>query len=194
MSLRSIALRVGILLLSACAGGGDTIGPPGEIGENLKISYFRAMVDPRAKKMEPTYRVVMSSSWKNNMGESPKEPFPKAAPGRIYVGFLSDTEMARYFKVLRDFGIYRLKGRNPDEFRPEELKRLSADPKEAGFTRVFTIGTDKWSRSYYYKDHHVPGGEELIPIFTKCESFVARVCETSVNASVISEPLIPGRR
>lgn len=193
--LRRPALAA-LLLLSACASSGapreEAAAPAEEVGEILKISYFRGLQDGRTKRLEPIYRVVMSKSWQDRIGESPREPLARAAPGRIYVGFLEDAEMQTYFRKLREFGIDKLKSRPPAEFNPEEFQRLAVDPNRNSYTRVFTIGTDKWAKSYYYADHHVPGGEPLIPIFTKCEAFVSRACENSINVRTMTDPL-PGR-
>src|ERR1051325_11417935 len=75
-----------------------------EIGDILKISYFRGLPDGKTKKPEPIYRVIMSESWRDRVGESPREPLAKAAPGKLYVGFLSDAEVASYFQKLQEFG------------------------------------------------------------------------------------------
>lgn len=181
-----------LALLGAAAAGcsGAADDAPVE-GKALKISYFRAFPEAKTKKLEPTYRVVMSNSWRDQVGEGPREPFPKAAPGRIYLAFLTDLEMVRHMKLLEDFGIGKLKARKPEEFRAEELSRLSMDPKETSFTRVFTVGTNSWHKSYYYRDHHVPGGEALIPVFTKVEAAVSRICENSIHVRTMTEPIPP---
>jgi hypothetical protein len=168
-----------------CARGGDGAATP----KAIKISYFRSLPEPKTKKLEATYRVVMSNSWRDLVGEGPREPFPKAAPGKYFAAFLTDREMERHVALLESFGLGRLIARKPEEFRPEELNRLSLDPREASFTRIFTVGSDREHRSYYYKDHHKPGSEALISVFTKIEAAVSRICESSILIRTMTEPL-----
>jgi hypothetical protein len=183
--------REAMLALLGAAAGGCSRGGGGadEEPKALKISYFRALPEPKTKKLEPTYRVVMSNSWRDRVGEGPREPFPKAAPGRIYLAFLSDRDVAKHLALLEGFGLSRLKPRKPEEFRPEELNRLSLDPKETSFTRIFTVGDEKSHRSYSYRDHHKPGLEELIPVFTKIEAAVSRICESAILVRTMTDPL-----
>jgi len=198
MSSRSIisripALSVLVAYLSACAGEGGTSVGGGSSDEIaiLKISYFRALPEPRTKKLEPTYRVVMSKSWQDRIGDSPKEPLARAAPGKIYMGYVSDAEMVRFVRKLKEFGIDDLKSRNPAELKPEDFNRASLDPQRSSFIRVFTVGDEKGAKSYlYFQDNQT--SEEVIKKFIKCEAFISRVCENSINVRMMTDPL-PGR-
>jgi hypothetical protein len=170
--------------LAGCSGGLDTspLDP-----RPMKISYFRAYPDPKTKKLEATYKVVMSNGWKERMGEGPREPFPKAAPGKIYSGFVTDRELARVFELLEDNGLGKLKARTPEEYRPELLYKQALDPEKSAFTRIFTVGTDKGHKSYAYADHHLTDRET----FAKCETIVSRICEHSMWIKTSTEPLAP---
>lgn len=172
----------GVLSAPGCGGGPETQEEP-----ILKISYYRAYTDPRTKQLEASYRVVMSNSWKDRVGESPRDPLVRAAPRKLYSGFLPDAEMAKYVKLLREFGIEDLPPVNTEDLKPEELHRLALDPKQTSYTRVITIGTDKWQRSYLYASVHRPGGEKLIPIFTKCEALVTRIVEYSIQTRIYTD-------
>ncbi len=55
----------------------------------LRIAYFRANPNVKTKKPEPTYRVVMSESWRERFGENPVDPLIMAAPGKVFKGFRS---------------------------------------------------------------------------------------------------------
>ena len=186
---RVLVVNVLLMAVPGCGGGGaDERGEslPGS-GEILKISYFRAYTDPRTKQLEATYRAVMSNSWKDRVGESPRDPIVRAAPRKLYTGFLTDSEMAKYLKLLQDFGIEKLPPVNTEELRPDELNRLALDPRTTAYTRVITVGTDKWQKSYRYSDVHLPGSEKLIPIFTKCEALVTRVVEYSIQTRIYTD-------
>jgi hypothetical protein len=192
MSLRIIASRWALLallatFLSGCAG--EDSGSPDGIAI-LKLSYFRSMPDPRSKKLEPTFRTVMSESWRDRMGDGPREPLAKAAPGKIYMGYVSDVEMTRYLKRLREFGIDDLKSMDPAEVKPDDFNRLAQHPQESSFTRIFTVGSDKGSKSYWFRQQQT--SKDLIEKFVKCEAFISRACENSIQVRTLTDPL-PGR-
>src|SRR6185295_12224220 len=104
MSSRTIASRLSwIALLAAlapaCSGGSGGSAVPTTSSEDpivIKISYFRALQEPKTRRLEPHFRVVMSDSWKDRMGESPREPLARAAPGKVYSGFQPDAQMVRW--------------------------------------------------------------------------------------------------
>ncbi len=178
------------LAFLGCGGGGGAREELPEAGEILKISYFRANPDPRTKMLEPTYRVVMSNSWKDRVGESPKDPIVRAAPRKLFSGFLTDAEMAKYLALLKKNGIEKLHSRNTEELKPEELNRLALDSKATSYTRVITIATDKWQKSYLYSDQHTRDVEEskrLIPVFTTCEAIVTRIVEYSIQTRIYTD-------
>ena len=178
MSTRSIAYSFGLAaFLVGCGDGGTAVrpseeGPPGEV---LKISYFRVNLEPKTKRPEPTYRVVVSESWRQVMGESPREPFAKAAPNKVFRGSANDPKMAKYIRDLRGLGLDRLKARNPDDFNPTELHQKAMNPQSSDFTRVITVGTDKSAKSYYYPDQQT--SKDLIEIFYKCELLVSAIMD-----------------
>ncbi len=185
------AAGIGIALLASCGGGpsGPEVRPEGE-PRPFKLSHFRSYEDQRTKKLAPTYRVVMSNGWKDRMGEGPREPLMSAAPRAQYVGYADDEKMAYYFRTLQEYGVEKLEGRNPDTLKPQELAALSQHPTLHAFHRVFTLGTDRGAKSYYYMDHHVPGKERLLEIFLKCELYVVSVMQGhSVQTRVWSNPV-----
>jgi hypothetical protein len=188
-SRRGAFLPLLAALLSAC-GGGSGPGPSSDDPIILKISYFRALPDPKTKRLEPNYRVVMSESWHDRMGEGPREPLAKAAPGRIYMGYVPDVRMAKYMSRLKEFGMDDLKSRNPDELKPDDFGRLAINPQETNFTRIFTVGNEKGAKSYYFRDQQT--SKESIEKFVKCEAFIMRACEYAINVQSRSDPL-PGR-
>src|SRR5215831_2295254 len=110
MSWQSTVCRltaVGVALaLSSC--GGTEVRPedvPG--GDILKISYYRVNVEAKTRRPEPTYRVVLSDSWKVTLGENPRETLPAAAPNQVFKGFAKDTEVRRFIEKLRDLGLFK---------------------------------------------------------------------------------------
>jgi hypothetical protein len=196
MSFRTIISRIAVLpvlaaLLSACGGGGGS-GPDSssEDAVILKLSYFRALPEPRTRKLEPNYRVVMSESWRDRMGEGPREPLAKAAPGKIYMGYIPDLQMGKYLKRLKEFGLDSLKPRNPDDFKPEDWGRACVDPQKSPLIRIFTVGNEKGAKSYLYSDQQTD--KDSIEKFVKCEAFILRACEYAINVRATSDPL-PGR-
>ena len=201
MSLNSTASRIAAALalaavLSSCAGEGDGVsrstGPSSsEDPAILKISYFRAFPDGKSKRLECFFRCVMSESWKDRMGDGPREPLAKAAPGRIYMGYVADVKMSLYLKRLKEFGLDDLQPCRTEELKPEQFSRLALNPTETSFTRIFTVGDEKGSRSYYYRDQQKVG-KDAIEKFVKCEAYILRACEYAINVTSGSEPL-PGR-
>ena len=197
MSLPSIVSKVALLGLLAAlqpgCGGGETTPTVPDTADGLailKITYFRALPEPKTKRPEPTFRAVMSESWRDRVANGPREPLAKAAPGKVYMGYISDAEMSRYVKKLKELGIDDLKPSKPEDYDPDLFGRKAVNPQETSFTRVFTVGDDKGSKSYYYRDQQT--AKDLIEKFVKCEAFIARACENSINVSARTDPL-PGR-
>jgi len=198
MNFRTIGSRIGLAalaaLLGACSGGGGgrTSAPddPAEDGAILKISYFRAFPEAKTKRLKPAFRVIMSNSWQDRMGDGPREPLARAAPGEIYMGYVADVTMAKYVKKLKEFGLDDLKARKTEDLKAEEWGRLCLDPKDGNKIRIFTVGTDKASRSYVYIDQQTD--PESIQKFVKCEAYIVRACEYAINVRTMSDPL-PGR-
>jgi hypothetical protein len=176
MSWRTIALSLAAASLAGC--GGPATLPWGETGDILKLSYYRVNTDPRTKKLEPTYRVVMSQSWREYRGDAPGEPFPKAAPGRVYSGFVSDAQMRACFADLTKAGIGTLRASEPESHNPHDLHRKAMNPAESEYTRVITIGTEKWHKSFYYRDQQ--SGRDLIEAFVKCEKYASAWVQMSI--------------
>ncbi len=194
MSWRSIALSAaGALILAGCAVPRTL--PWGEFGEVLKISYYRVNTDPRTKKLDPTYRVVMSNSWRDVKGESPGEPIGRAAPGRVYRGFVGDARMRSYFEELVRLGIGRLQPVEPESINPHELHRLATNPAEHEYTRVITIGTDRWHKSFTFRDQQRTGDIGLVETFVRCERRVAMMVQESILVQVeVIGPPFPRQR
>src|SRR5947207_2370946 len=150
MNLRIIVFKLAALsalssLPFACSGEGSSSGA-GTSSDDLvilKMSYFRAFPEAKTKRLKPAFRAVMSESWRDRMGDGPREPLAKAAPGEIYIGYFPDNKMAAYVKRLKEFGIDDLKSRNPEDLKPDEFARASVDPQNTYFIRVFTLGSNK---------------------------------------------------
>lgn len=193
MSLRTIACRIlasGLVLLAACggSGGGASAGPDlPEEGAVVKMSYFRALPEPRTKKLEAVFRVVMSETWRDRMGDGPREPLAKAAPGKVYMGYVQDRDMVKYVKKLKELGLDDLKARDPSELKPDDFNRMALNPQETSFTRVLTVGVDKTAKSYWYRDQQI--SKDMIEKFVKCETFISRACEYAINVRTMSDPL-----
>ena len=193
MNLRTIASSLALAcLIGACSGGGGGAAAPDPVedGAILKISYFRAFPEAKTKRLKPAFRAVMSKSWQDRMGDGPREPLAKAAPREVYLGYLPDVTMAKYVKKLQEFGLDDLKSRKTEELKPEDWGRLAVDPQQTSLTRVFSVGNDKGSRSFYYRDQQTD--PESIQKFVKCEAYILRACEYAVNVQTMSDPL-PGR-
>lgn len=176
------------LLVAGCASGDAAGGsglaedPSGEAeGAILKVAYFRAYAEPRTKRLEPTYKAVMTNSWREKLGESPRDGLVKAAPGKLFLGFLSDAELRKYVRILKDFGLDTLEHVDTDSLQPADLQRLSLNPQETSFTRVITIADEKGSKSYTFKGQ--PTTDQRAA-FIKCESFVLRIVEYSIHITV----------
>jgi hypothetical protein len=189
---RLAAAAVLALAVPACggSGGGSVEEPSSDDPAILKLSYFRALPEPKTKRLEPNYRVVMSESWRDRMGDGPREPLAKAAPGKIYMGYVPDVQMVRYVKKLKELGIDDLKSQPSESLNSEAFSRLALNPQETSFTRVLTIGDEKGSRSYYYRDQQ--SSKDKIEKFVKCETFISRACEYAIQVRTMSDPL-PGR-
>jgi hypothetical protein len=186
----SLALAALACLAASCSGGGASAPEePLEDGAILKISYFRAFPEAKTKRLKPAYRVIMSNSWQDRMGDGPREPLAKAAPGEIYMGYVADVTMAKYVRRLKEFGLDELKARKTEDLKPEEWGRLVLDPQKGNQIRIFTVGSDKGARSFVSIDQP-PGAESQA--FIKCEAYILRACEYAINVRTMSDPL-PGR-
>ena len=175
--------------VASCSGSGSGDPSPDD-PVILKLSYFRALHEPRTKKLEPNFRTVMSESWRDRMGEGVREPLARAAPGKIYIGYRPDIEMSKYLKRLKEFGLEDLKSRRTQEINPDEFGRLCLDPAMSSKIRIFTVGTEQGARSYLYTDQQF--SRETIEEFIKCEAYIIRACEYTINMRATSDPL-PGR-
>jgi len=176
----------------SCAGGGGGSQVRGDgpdlSGDILKITYFRAFEHPQTKKLEPTYRMILSASWVDRIGESAREPLPLAAPSNIYRGTVPDEKVRRYVAKVRELGLDDLVSRPPESFRPEELNRFSQHPTESEFTRIFTIGTEKNAKSYYYRDQQ--RSKEQIEKFRSCERFILSIMNgETIRVQTRSDPV-----
>ncbi len=193
MSWRIAVLSLAAASLAGC-GGYPTL-PWGESGDILKLSYYRVNADPRTRKLEPTYRVVMSQSWREFRGEAPREPFGKAAPGRVYSGFVGDGQMRACFADLTKAGIGGLQPSEPESYNPHDLHRKAVHPVEYEFTRVITIGTDKWHKSFYYRDQQGTGDLKLIETFVRCERLASAYVQMSIliQSEAVGPPFPKGR-
>ncbi len=178
------AIACSALLASGCAGGGGAGDGEPEAGEILKISYFRPHPNPKTKKPEPTYKVVMSEAWRDRVGEFPREPFAKAAPGASYKGFMGDLDMKRFYQMLRSKGIGTLRASDPDAYNPQDLNKSAVDPRQYDpqgqpYVRIITVGTDQWHRSYALRDQQVVS-TEAVEAFLRCEKLVVAMVQSSL--------------
>jgi len=176
MNWRTIALSLAAAFLAGC--GGPRTLPWGGTGDILKLSYYRVNTDPRTKKLEPTYRVVMSQSWREFRGDAPGEPFGRAAPGRVYSGFVTDAHMRACIADLTKAGIGGLQPSEPESHNPHDLHRKAVHPAEHEYTRVITIGTEKWHKSFYYRDQQ--SSRDLIETFVRCEKLASAYVQMSI--------------
>ena len=176
-----MAGRAVLLLLVAAAGcGGRSRGenlPP--VSDVLKIAIFRAYRDPRTKKPAPTYRAVMTDSWREQIGESPRDPFAKASPGNVYKGFLADRRVRRIYEELVDLGLHTLRASGPDDYAPQDLHDRAVHPTEGPLTRILVVGTDEWTRCFLRKDQILGGDEGPARIFADCERFVLKLVSSN---------------
>jgi hypothetical protein len=183
MSLRSIASRLAAVWLAAafipsCGGtpGGVRTDDPAQEGP-LKISYFRTNPEPKTKRPDPTYKVVMSESWKQILGESPRDPLSKAAPGKVFKGTAADVVVARYITRLKSLGLDQLKSQNADDANPVQIYQRAISPVERDHPRIITVGSDKAARSYSFQDQ---GTEEQARTFIACEKLVSAIMDGHV--------------
>ena len=193
MNYRTIVSSLALAaLVGACSGSGGSSSAPDTIedGAILKISYFRSFPEAKTKRLKPAFRVIMSQSWQDRMGDGPREPLAKAAPGEIYMGYVADLTMSKYVKKLKEFGLDELKSCDPNDLKPDEFARASVNPQTSQLIRVFTVGNEKGAKSYFYRDQQ--GNKDTIEKFVKCESYILRACEYAINVRTMSDPL-PGR-
>ena len=186
MSWRSTASKAAALLGlrltgPSCGGGSSPVAPDDqERLAILKISYYRALTHPKTQKLEATYRVIMSTSWQDRIGESPRDPFVKAAPGKLFRGFLKDTLMMSYVRELREkLEIDRLISANTDDQNSLDLLARATNPQETTFMRAITIATDRGSKSYFFRDQQRSGKVELVEIFLRCERYISRLVDSN---------------
>jgi hypothetical protein len=181
MNLRSIASRLSILslaLVSSCGGtsGSTRTDDPPQEGP-LKISYFRTNPEPKTKRPEPTYKVLMSESWKQILGESPRDPLSKAAAGKVFKGSAADVVVARYISRLKSLGLDQLESHNADDANPVTIYQQAISPVERDHPRIITVGTDKSAKSYSFKDQPT---EEKSRTFIACEKLVSAIMDGHV--------------
>ena len=186
MSWRVIASS--LLALAGCSSGTLTADVAPE-GEALKISYFRSNINPSARKYEPTYKVIMSDTWRDRVGQAPREPFGKAAPGAVYVGYLPDRQVKGYFQKLKDLGIDGLVASEPESYDPQALYKDAKDPHWSEYARVFTIGTDAWHKSYSFRDQQRSGDLRKVETFVKCERLVAMMVQMALHTQTEVQPV-----
>jgi hypothetical protein len=174
--------RIPVLALAAFVSGcGGTSGAtrteelPSE--GPLKISYFRTNPEPKTKRPEPTFKALMSNSWKDMYGESPRDPLARAAPNKVFKGFDADIVLARYIRDLKSRGLDQLKSHNSDDANPTLVFQQATGPIDRDHPRIITVGTDKSSRSYSF---HEQGSEELYKVFIKCEMLVSAIMDGHV--------------
>jgi hypothetical protein len=183
MNLRSIASRLAVLglaaaLVSSCGGTSGSVRPEDPPGEGpLKISYFRTNPEPKTKRPEPTYKVVMSYSWQQVLGETPRDPLSKAAPGKVFKGSAADVVIARYISRLKGAGLDQLESHNADDANPVAIYQQAISPVERDHPRIITVGTDKSARSYSFKDQQT---EEKSRAFIACEKLVSAIMDGHV--------------
>lgn len=190
MSSRSIASRVlvllGIAALSpACGSGGS--GRTEEVPSEgpLKIAYYRTNPDPKTKRPEPTFKAVMSYSWRDMFGESPRDPLVKAAPNKVFKGFDADVVIARYVRDLKGRGLDQLQSRNADDASPATIYQQATAPLDRDHPRIITVGTDKSSKSYSFHDQKT---EEQARTFINCEKLVSAIMDGHVMLVTIEKP------
>ena len=194
MSWRSTVFRLAALALAAglLPSCGAEIRDESLGGDILKISYYRVNPEAKTKRPEPTYRVLLSNSWHDHVGENPREPYPQAAPGQVYKGFADDIVVRRYLDKLQGMGLLSLRARNPDDVNSRALLSMAIDPKEMDskegyYTRVITVGTDKGAKSYFYRDQQT--SPEGIETFRTCERYVASVMAGhTIKVQVLTDP------
>ena len=183
MSSRSIIFRLAALgtaawVLPSCGGTSGSARSDETPQEGaLKIAYFRSNPDPKTKRPEPTFKVLMSYSWQSVLGEGPRDPLIKAAPGKIFKGFAADVVVARYIARLKDLGLDRLQSRNPDDQNPSTVYQQALAPAERDHPRIITVGTDKAARSYFFQDQAT---EEQTRTFIACERLASAIMDGHV--------------
>lgn len=179
MSWRNTGFRLAgaalaAVLLPSCGGGGNVRPDDGPAGEILKISYYRVNQEAKTKRPEPNFRAVMSETWRQVLGENPRDPLAKAAPNKVFKGFAGDPVMTKYILELRDRGLDRLRSHNADDCNPTQVYQQAMSPVDRDHPRIITLGTDKSAKSYSYHDQNT---EELSRIFIDCEKRVSAIMD-----------------
>jgi hypothetical protein len=173
-------------MLPSCGGSTDVRPEENPRGDILKISYYRVNPEPKTKRPEPTYRVLMSRSWQDQVGENPREPLPKAAPNQVYKGFEEDSVVRRYVEKLRSLGLDQLRPQNPDDVNPQALYAAAMNPSNPKPPRVLTVGTDKSAKCYFSTDQ---GEGSQSDIFIKCEMYVVGIMAGhTIKVQIVTDP------
>jgi len=195
MASRSIAFSL-LLALAACGGPNTNTnddGPAPGQGKIVKVTYLRFHIDERSRKPVPEYRVMLSSSWKAKYGESPNDPFSslyRRGSRSPFLGEVPDEKMEQLIRELDRHGIAKLRGKDPESVDRVMLQNAEKDVNEATFTRVITVGDEKGSRSYLYRDNQL--SEDTIRAFTSCEKEVIKMAiQYTAQVSVGSSPVTP---
>jgi hypothetical protein len=190
MSWRSTAFRVlaiaGVASLAPGCGGTSGATRTDELPSEgpLKISYFRTNPEPKTKRPEPTFKVLMSNSWRDLFGESPRDPLTRAAPGKIFKGSDADIVVARYIRDLKSRGLDQLESDNADNANPVTVYQKATSPLDRDHPRIITIGTDKSARSYSF---HSQKTEEQSRTFIACEKLVSAIMDGHVMLVTIDK-------
>lgn len=191
MNLRTIACSV--LVLGGCA---TARGDLPEERPVLKIAYYRPLPNPRTKKPEPTYRAIMSNSWKQMYAENPREPLVAAAPKKVFKGFMFDNHLKPIYRHLVDLGIHSLPWRNPDDIDPREAytQSLKTPPGGEAFVRIITVATDTWARSWDYREMQ-RAGLDAQRLFIRCERFISKAVDSNtIQVDIRTERIRPRGR
>ncbi len=179
MNVRLICVGVFAALLFGCGGRSRGENLP-QVSDVLKIAIFRSYPDQRSNtKLAPTYRAVMSESWRQQIGESPRDPFSKAAPGKVYKGFLSDRRVRLIYEELVDLGLHTLRASGPDDYNPKDLYKQATNPGESLLTRIIVVGTNEWTLCFLRKDQILAGEEQPARTFADCEKFVLKLVSST---------------
>lgn len=183
-------------LLAGCAasnsGGGEN--PLPEAGDVLKVTYIRFNLDPKTRKYVPEYRVMISSSWRARFGDVSNEPFAKIFRMRgtraPFFGEVPDDRMHTLFGELKRKGIENLRDVPPEEIDLVGLSQVEKNQADAPFTRLITIGGEKWHKSYTFRGNNAT--EATIKGFVACEKEVIKMAvQYTAQVSTGAEPFIP---
>lgn len=210
MNCRTLLLLA--LVAAGCGGtgssnSGTTGGDPFETGASraIKVTYIRYNLEPRAKRWEPEYRIMLSDGWRQKNGQSPREPqFTKIFRHPFLAESIPDEVLVVLAREMVRAGLNDLRDTTIDRINTEELKKIerlsTQDPnviERVKVLRIINIETEDFKKTvtFYDNDDRLmgpPSRDSLSFKFSLVEREVIKVAvQYTVQIRIEANPAIP---